>query len=187
MARSDPDLSPGAARTRLAAGYGARVAGPAVLALALAGALTACAGYGPAASTLGSTEAQIVQQMGPPTGRYTGPEGQTRLEFARGPFGKHTWMIDLDAQGRAVRVEQVLTEAHLQTMRDGDRAEDVLRRFGRPSEVRSGGFQGGQVWSWRYDANNNCLWFEVSVRDGVVRQPGHAIDPSCDVGGNERD
>ena len=58
---------------------------------------------------LGSTEAQVIARMGPPTGRYTLENGGTRLEFARGPQGRATYMVDFDAAGGSTVWDQVLT------------------------------------------------------------------------------
>jgi hypothetical protein len=133
-----------------------------VLGLALAGlaGLAGCAGYGPPPGVVGQPLATVEQAMGPATGRYTLPDGRERIEFARGPFGRHTWM--------------------LATIRDGDSMASVLQRIGRPGDKRSGGWQRGEVWNWRYDTND-CLWFELSVVDGVVRSPAIVLDPRCDT------
>lgn len=149
-------------------------------------ALGACSAYAPPARVVGLSAAEVERSMGPATGRYTLPDGTTRLEFARGPFGLHTWMIDLDANGRVLRSEQVLTERNFATLREGDSRESVLQRLGRPAEARRAGRQQGEVWSWRFDNGNNCLWFQVSIVDGRLRHPAYAIDPSCDAGGNDR-
>lgn len=164
-------------RARRAIGCGAVI----VAAALAAGCAGGIGSYNPPPSVVGLDAAALEARMGPATGRHALPDGGTRLEFARGPYGLHTWMVDLDPQGRAVRAEQVLTVANFQQVREGDRREDVLRRLGRPSEVRPGGWQGGETWSWRYDADHNCLWFEVSMKDGTVRGMGQAIDPRCDA------
>ena len=52
--------------------------------------LAACAGYSPRNLPPGATQAEVVHLMGPPTGRYAMPQGGTRLEFARGPYGRET-------------------------------------------------------------------------------------------------
>jgi hypothetical protein len=151
---------------------------------ALAVALAACAGYGPTNIGAGSTVEEVQAQMGAPTGRYAVPQGGTRLEYARGPYGKHTFMIDVDAQGRVTSVQQVLTEANFGAVVPGMPRDEVLLRLGRPSETRSGGWQGGEVWSYRYDWTF-CQWFQVSVLDGRVRDAAYAPDPMCDADGNE--
>lgn len=140
--------------------------------------LAACAGYAPDAVRPGQSEAEVVQTMGAPTGRYTLPGGSQRLEFARGPYGRHTYMIDLDAQGRVAGWEQVLDADHFAEMVPGLSRDQVLRLLGRPGE-RAGMMRDGQIWSWRY-ANNDCLWYQAQfdVR-GVVTSAGYGVAPGC--------
>ncbi len=145
-------------------------------------ALQACALAPPVAT--GQSEADVQQRLGAPTSRYTLPGGGTRLEFARGPFGRETWMVDVDASGRATAVQQVLNEANFaafQARAPGMPRDELLRTLGRPGERRHGGWQGGEVWSWRYPTND-CLWFQVSIGDdGLVRDGAYGIDPRCDA------
>jgi hypothetical protein len=148
--------------------------------VAVAALLGACAGYAPPANVVGLPLADVERLMGPATDRHRLPDGGTRAEFSRGPMGRHTWMLDLDAQGRVLRSQQVLTEATFATIRDGDSLASVRQRLGRPSEVRSGGWQGGEVWNWRYDTND-CLWFELAAQNGSARHPAIVMDPRCDV------
>ncbi|MEW6703248.1 MAG: hypothetical protein AB1430_00160 [Pseudomonadota bacterium] len=155
---------------------------PLVAALLVATLGSACSGYMPRELRSGQTEADAVRELGPPTGRHALPGGMQRLEFARGPYGKHTYMVDLDAQGRVIGWQQVLTEDHFNQVRAGETREALLRRLGRPSEVRAGDWQGGQVWSYRYETLMGlCQWFQVSLDDhGVVTSTGYGIDPRCD-------
>jgi hypothetical protein len=93
-------------------------------------------------------------------------------------------MVDIDAGGRITAANQVLNEAsfaEFQRRAPGMSRDELLRTLGRPGEVRSGGWQGGQVWSWRYPTND-CLWFQSSVGDdGVVKDGVYGIDPHCDA------
>jgi hypothetical protein len=142
--------------------------------------LASCAGYGPVGVQAGQTEAQVVQVMGQPTGRYAMPGGAQRLEFARGPYGRHTYMIDLDAQGRVVQVDQVLDTWHFATVLPGQTSDEVLRALGRPSE-RAGSMRNGQIWSWRY-ANNDCLWWQAQFdAQGILVQAGYGPERGCDA------
>jgi hypothetical protein len=143
--------------------------------------LAACANYAPPASVQpGQSIDDVTRAYGQPTGRYALPQGGTRLEYARGPYGKHTWMIDADASGRVRSVQQVLTEANFATVQPGETAEDVLRKLGRPSE-RRGAFRNTELWSYRYDATF-CQWFVVTMTpDRRVRDAGYAPDPLCDA------
>lgn len=157
-----------------------------LLALLLAAALAGCASYKPQDIRTGQTEAELQPSMGTPTDRYPLTGGGTRLEYATGPQGRLTWMIDLDSAGRVVQWQQVLNErsfAQVQANYDGMDAQQLRQTLGRPSYVRGGGWQGGQVWSWRYPTNE-CFWFQVSILDdGKLRDGGaYGIDPQCDAG-----
>jgi len=141
--------------------------------------LAACAGYGPGTVRVGSSEAEVTQTMGTPTGRYTMPGGTQRLEFARGPYGRHTYMVDLDAQGRVAKVEQVLDERHFATLLPGQTRDEVLRTIGRPGE-RMGMMRDGQIWSWRYP-NNDCLWYQAQFNaQGILHSAGYGVERGCD-------
>jgi hypothetical protein len=152
-----------------------------MVAATLAAVLVACAGYAPPKDLKGSTEAEVVQAMGPPTGRYQLPEGPTRLEFARGPYGRETYMVDLDAQGRVLKVEQVLSPRYFESIIPGMTSDVLLRYIGHPSD-RAGVFRGGEIWSWRY-YNNDCLWYQVQLdAQGVVATAGYGNAPGCPGG-----
>ena len=151
-----------------------------VAAAMLVALLGACAGYAPGGVGPGQREADVARGMGTPTGRYALPGGATRLEYARGPYGRHTYMIDLDAAGRVARVEQVLNEATFLRVNPGMTQSELLLLLGRPGEVFSVRLKDAQVWNWRYPTND-CLWFQTTVtRDGRVLDAGRGIDPRCD-------
>jgi hypothetical protein len=153
------------------------------LLLLLPAALAACAAYAPVDVVPGQSADQVAQSLGPPTGRYTLPDGRSRLEYARGPFGKHTWMIDLDAAGKVASVDQVLTEAKFGGVTAGMTREQVLVALGRPSD-RRGAFRDTELWSYRYDTPF-CQWFVVTMNpDGRVRDSGYVPDPLCDANDN---
>ncbi len=133
---------------------------------------------------MGSTEVEVLQRWGQPTARYPLGSGGLRLEYATGPFGRSTWMLDLDAGGRLVGAEQVLTDSSLQAFQaraPGMPRDELLRTLGTPGDRRGGGRQGGEIWSWRYETNE-CFWFRVSIGDdGLVRDGGFYPDFGCDV------
>jgi hypothetical protein len=150
--------------------------------------LAGCAALAPPSARPGQTEAEVLASLGRPTAAYRLPAGR-RLEFATGPYGRTTWMVDLDAAGGVVDARQVLTDTFLadfQARAPGMPRDELLRTLGTPGERRGVGWQGGETWSWRY-VTHDCLWFQVSVdRAGVVQSAGFAIDPACDAP-NDRD
>jgi hypothetical protein len=142
--------------------------------------LAACSGYAPDGLPPGARAEDAVARMGPPTGRHALPGGGQRLEFARGPYGRHTYMLDFDAEGRLQRAEQVLTEENFLALQIGMDKAEVLRRIGRPSERRYLPRQRHQLWSYRY-VTPFCIWFQVSLDTADrVAELGHNIDPLCD-------
>ena len=135
----------------------------------------------------GQSEAEVLQRFGTPTARYDLGGGAHRLEFATGPYGRQTWMVDLDGAGRVTTANQVLTDTHLADVqallarKPGMPGTELLRMIGTPGERRNGGWQGGEVWSWRYPTND-CLWFQVSIgADGTVHDGAFGTDPRCDA------
>ena len=151
-------------------------------ACACAALLAGCAGYSPAGVVVGQTEGEVVRAMGAPTGRYALPAGATRLEYARGPYGRVTYMVDLDAAGRVAGWQQVLTEANFLRVQPGLSRDELLLLLGRPGEVFGVPWQRAVVWNWRYPTND-CLWFQatLTLADGRVKDAGHGIDPRCDA------
>ena len=153
---------------------------PVFLAADAAALLTACQSYSPGAKPPGATAVEVRQGMGVPTGTYPLPDGGVRYEYARGPWGKHTYMIDFDAQARLVKSEQVLTENNFAKIRPGQTRDQVLFAIGHPSDVKQVRYQNQTVWSYRYDAIF-CIWFQVSLSpEGQVLEVGNGPDPMCD-------
>ena len=174
--RPIPTCHPGAAM-RLQSGLVLML----TLVLAAAGCV-GCAGYPAQALRAGQTEAEVVAVMGHPTGRYRLPGSAQRLEFARGPAGRVTWMVDLDNGGRLTQAEQVLDTLHFNQVRDGMSQDGLLRLLGRPA-ARQREYQDKQTWSWRYETHD-CLWFRVTLNAAgqVMGGGAHMTDPACDAG-----
>ncbi|HMN77471.1 MAG TPA: hypothetical protein PKC97_15510 [Burkholderiaceae bacterium] len=144
--------------------------------------LAACASSAtPQGLPLGSTEAQVIARMGPPTGRYTLDNGGTRLEFARGPQGRETYMVDFDAAGGSIVWDQVLTPQNFVSLEYGISSDEVLKRIGHPGSTKFYPRQGITVWNYRYPTHN-CLWYQVSIgSDGKFLGAAHTTDPQCDT------
>lgn len=136
----------------------------------------------------GLSEQALIGTLGAPTARYTMAAGQ-RWEYASGPYGRTTWMVDLDPSGQVTSWRQVLDEGPLMAVQGrlpGMNRAELLRTLGRPGETRGGGWQGGEVWSWRYPTHL-CLWFQVSIGDdGIVRDGAFGPDPLCDARDDDR-
>lgn len=129
----------------------------------------------------GADEAEVRRLWGAPTDLHRLPGGGQRLEYATGPYGKTTWMIDLGADGRLLAARQVLQPGVLLALPPGLTREELRREIGRPGEVQPV-WRGAEVWSWRYE-NNDCLWFRATIgADGRFQGGGFMPDPACDAG-----
>jgi hypothetical protein len=168
------------ARTTAAAAAAATMAAATVL-LSLAGCATPAAYVGAA----GQARDAAIARLGAPTARHALPAGGERLEYATGPFGRSTWMLDVDTGGRITTAKQVLNEANFadfQGRAPGLTRAELLRELGTPGERQGAGLRGGELWSWRYPTND-CLWFQVEIDTAAdkVRAAGYNIDPRCDA------
>ncbi len=143
--------------------------------------VSACTSYGPSSLAPGTDLEAATHAMGAPTGDAALPGGGRRLEFARGPYGKHTYMLDFDAQGRLLRWEQVLTEARFNAIRSGMDAAEVRAQLGRASDQYVVGWHEKQtVWAYRYETPF-CQWFQVGLNaQGKVVDTAYGPDPLCD-------
>ena len=146
-----------------------------LMALAL---LPACSSYATPEMLIGLSRDQVVVRMGQPDMERQVDAG-TRLEFPRGPYGKHTWFVYFDADSRATSAEQVLTEQNFMRINSGMTQEDGRQLLGRPSEVQMLGRQRGAVWSYRYESTF-CQWFQVELSlQQQVRSAGYGEPPEC--------
>lgn len=141
--------------------------------------LSACAGYSPGDLRTGIPEADLRARMGEPTGRHALSGGGARIEYARGPQGLHTYMVEVDGAGLVRRWDQVLTERNFESLALAAPQADVRQLLGRPAQTRTGWRGVGEVWSYRFD-DLFCRWFQVWLVDGQVREASYAPDPRCD-------
>lgn len=149
-----------------------KVLAPAVL-LGLATVAGGCAG--PQSLVPGEAGMADVQRvLGEPALTWREPDGSQRLAYPRGPFGYHTWMVDLDPKGKLRRVENVLDEAHFAAVRPGMKHEQVLKALG-PSDPSGTAYYAARdelAWEWRYCDNwNTAQRFNVlfDASQGTVR------------------
>jgi hypothetical protein len=148
--------------------------------------LVGCAGYSPKGLQPGASEADVIKQMGTPTGRYKLPNGGTRLEYARGPQGRETFMIDFDRSGKMIEWEQVMSLRNLMAVTPGLSTEEVLVWIGHPGSTQAIKRQQLVLWNYRYPTND-CLWFQISIGDdGKVISGSQSIDPQCDAPSDSR-
>jgi hypothetical protein len=143
--------------------------------------LAACAGPQVMKVGVGQTEAEMLAAMGTPSGRYPLPDSSQRVEYAKGPMGRVTFMFDVDSSGRIKSAEQVLTRQQFSKIRPNMTKDEVQLILGRPGE-RQPEYMNKETWSWRYETYE-CLWAQMTFNaagramDGISYQ----ADPRCDI------
>ena len=143
-------------------------------------AFTACSSYAPPSDLAGMTQDQILARMGTPETQRPLEGGAIRLEYPTGPYGHHTWFVDVDATGKVLRAQQVLTEQNFNRVTPGMTQDAVREMLGRPGEIRTLARSRGVVWSYRYE-NPFCQWFQVEIATDLrVRSAGYGEPPECD-------
>ena len=145
-----------------------------------AAALAGCASLQPPQATPGQTEAEVVARLGPPTGRYTLPAGGQRLEYATGPYGRTTVMVDLGGDGRVTASQQVLTEANFARIEKGWSAEQVRRLLGQAAGEVKFPLKPEVVREWRIEPTtpgNNAFFHVHFTLDGFVTHTSRREEP----------
>ena len=148
--------------------------------------LTACAS--PPSLKAGTPLDEARSALGRPTGTYTLPGGGTRLQYSNQPFDQSVWNADFDAQGRLVRVDQVMTDAAFSQVRAGkDTREDVLRGFGAPAQTFDYRLVNESAWMYRYYTYGNfrAAMFVYFDPKGTVLRTESGLDPWA-LGGSDR-
>jgi hypothetical protein len=139
--------------------------------LALLGALLLAGCAAPQWTQPGTSRADIITRLGPPTATYALPDGE-RLQYSQQPAGTQVHNLDLDAAGRLRSIDQVLEpEKFTRIVVDRWTARDVERLLGRPALVEQVARFDGDVWTYRFQEFSGFRRLHVHLdRAGVVRQ-----------------
>jgi len=144
--------------------------------------LAGCTAYGPDSLAPRSSISDARARLGAPSGEYTLPGGGKRLEFARGPMGLHTFMLDFDPSGSLVSWHQALYEENFATIKNGMSRDDVLLRLGHPAHQYGVHAFQQTIWAYRFDSPH-CLWFLVGLNpQAQVASTSYGLDPRCEAG-----
>lgn len=151
--------------------------------LALILALSACAPLVRRAPGAGAPLSEVTARLGQPNAVYPAPDGGQVLEYRGQPMGQFQHMARIDAGGRLLSYEQVLTDQNFAQVRIGYwNKDDILRHFGRPAEVSRERVNDDEVWSYRYKEKGvwDSLMNITFTKLGVVRQMATSADPVLD-------
>lgn len=149
-----------------------RLLKPTLLSLFAAVILSACASYGGRGLTLGvATLPEVLSVMGEPAMRWQDADGAVQLAFPRGPEGPHTFMVHLAADGRLLRIGNVLDEQNFARVVPGFDQAQVLRVLGPSTPQWSAYFKARDelVWEWLFcDSGGFLARFDV-LFDGTTK------------------
>lgn len=141
-------------------------------------AIGGCASFGAPPINPGDSETVVLSALGSPTHRYQ--DGKSHLlEYMSGPWGQTTYMARIDASGKLVSYEQVLTTQKFATIKPGEATkDDVLRTIGAPSDTSYLSLSGLEVWSYPYKESG--VWDSIMHvhfdKTGIVRRMENGPD-----------
>ncbi len=98
----------------------------------------------------GTSPEQVQALVGAPAEVWKTLDGSEVWEYPLGPFGFETYMVSFGPERAVRRVQQVLNEETIVTLRPGMSRDEVRRLLGKPREVRTIALSDEEVWSWRY-------------------------------------
>ena len=124
--------------------------------------LVSCAAYSGAGLKPGESRLEdVLRIMGDPAMRWQEPDGSQQLAY---PRGIHTFMVQIGADGRMQRIENVMHMKIFARIHPGMTRSEVLRILG-PSEPSATAYFKARdelVWEWRYcDEWNEPARFDV--------------------------
>ena len=152
---------------------------PTMYGLLAASVLAGCATYGPSDRFIGMSRQQVIAELGQPRPLPESLDQVRRLDFPRGPMGKHTYSVYFDDSGRATGFRQLLTEKNFETIREGMDVSEVVDRIGVATDTFPIARNRGYVWNYRYE-NTICRWFQIEfTAESKVRSAGYGIPPEC--------
>lgn len=140
--------------------------------------ITGCTSFAPSQSMLGQSREAVIAEMGVPHSEVPEAQGK-RLVYPRGPWGKSTFFVHLNAEGRVTRWEDVLTVNNFYRITPGMRAEQVEDLIG-PSLDHSRVSKGNET-IWNYPFHNSiCQIFQVALTPaGLVDSIGFGYASEC--------
>jgi len=147
--------------------------------IATIAALSGCATYAPSAAMVGLSRQQVIERLGPPEPAPENLAIASRLDFPRGPYGKHTYSAEFDDEGRAVRFRQLLREENFAKIKPGMEQREVIELIGIAKDTFGLARNRGYVWNYRY-ITPFCQWFQIEfTMEHVVRSAGYGKPPEC--------
>ncbi len=149
------------------------------LAIAVAVLASGCAGYGSGLVQGQSTAADVQASMGAPAAVREHADGSRTLWYPKLPFGRESYAVRLDKQGRFAALEQRLDPQYIAMVRPNQTtAEEVLDILGPPYQAYAYPRMQREAWEYqlRTPPNHKILYVQFSP-DRVVREVYQLMDP----------
>lgn len=144
--------------------------------------LGGCAGYGPSNEFIGLTRSETIARLGEPNPVPADLDSASRLDFPRGPFGKHTYSVYFNSQGIVTGYKQLLTDENFSKIVPGMDEREVVDLIGVSKNTFKLGRDRGYVWTYRY-VTALCHWFQIEfTAEKKVRSAGYSLPPECRAG-----
>ncbi len=141
--------------------------------------LSGCSSYSPTNKIIGKSRTEVIKLLGEPDPPLNLTKFPSRLDFPRGPAGKHTYFVFFDNKGFAKKFEQVLNQKNFSKIKPGMTLDEVIFILGKSKIKTSLGRKRGFFWSYRYE-NPLCRWFQVEFTENlIVRSAGISESPDC--------
>lgn len=119
-----------------------------------------------------STATEVRSVMGNPTFEWKAPDGSYTWEFARGPEGVVTYMVELGSDHVLRAIRQVLTEQYFAQIQPGMSRDAVRKVIGKPGQTMPFPNLQEEASSWRFEQSHGNPWF-FNVHfapDGTVKR-----------------
>lgn len=106
------------------------------------------------------------------------------LVYPLGPEGAHTLLLKIDASGKYLGRENLLTRGNFNRIVPGQKESDVLELIGRPGRTERYSLKQQTAWEWRFlDGNDTRLFVVTFDSGGTVVGSAIEEDPRTGRGG----
>jgi len=120
-----------------------------------------------------STQAEVRLHMGMPSDIRFQPNGDEVWEYAKGPYGRQTYVVTFRKDGVVQAAQQVLTDETVAQIQPGVSAKPQVRALlGKPTDVEF--LPSGEVWDYNIEEVPKQPYILVVRfnKDGIVRDVG---------------
>ncbi len=153
-----------------------------VVALTVMLAIGGCTSYAPSGNFIGLSRTETITALGNPNPMPGELDSAKRLDFPRGPYGKHTYSVYFDERGKVSGYRQLLTDENFEKIVPGLDVSEVVDLIGVSKDTFMLGRDRGFVWNYRYETPL-CRWFQIEfTMENKVRSAGFSKPPECRIG-----